>query len=131
VAFSSWPLLYNHNDCAGPSTARVHAAMSQLLYRGFLKERLRLSFRIRSRMLQGFQSLVELAEQNDGLWRTDQIPQSLRSSSTFLDVLVVHWALLDTRAEWVQSNTEVSLRAIRLYKALGGGWEQAVNPDDP
>ena len=79
--------------------------MSQLLYSGFLKERLRLSFRIRSRMLQGSQSLMELAGRNDGLWRTDQIPQSLRSLSTFLDVLVVQRALLDTRTEGVRSNT--------------------------
>jgi hypothetical protein len=48
---------------------------------------------------------MELAGRNDGLWRTDQIPQSLRSLSTFLDVLVVQRALLDTRTEGVRSNT--------------------------
>src|SRR5207245_113406 len=46
-------------------------------------------------------------------------------ASTFLDVLFVQRALLDTQTEWVNSDADVSLTAIRLYKALGGGWSAA------
>ena len=44
-------------------------------------------------------------------------------ASTFLDVLVLQQALLEAQTRWVTGNGDVSLTAIRLYKALGGGWE--------
>ncbi|MFM0700671.1 efflux transporter outer membrane subunit [Paraburkholderia sediminicola] len=47
-------------------------------------------------------------------------------ATTFLDVLVVQQALLDTQTEWVRSNAEVSFTVIRLFKALGGGWDQVA-----
>lgn len=46
-------------------------------------------------------------------------------ASTFLDVLVLQQALLEVQTRWVTANGDVSLTAIRLYKALGGGWESA------
>ncbi|KAK43544.1 MULTISPECIES: efflux transporter outer membrane subunit [Burkholderiaceae] len=44
-------------------------------------------------------------------------------ASTFLDVLVLQQALLDAQTRWVSANGDVSLTAIRLFNALGGGWE--------
>ncbi|KVX99506.1 secretion protein [Burkholderia ubonensis] len=44
-------------------------------------------------------------------------------ASTFLDVLVLQQALLEAQTRWVSANGDVSMTAIRLYKALGGGWE--------
>ncbi len=44
-------------------------------------------------------------------------------ASTFLDVLVLQQALLEAQTRLVSANGDVSLTAIRLYKALGGGWE--------
>lgn len=43
-------------------------------------------------------------------------------SVTFLDVLVVQGKLLAAQTSLVRSTASVSLTAIRLYKALGGGW---------
>ncbi len=51
-------------------------------------------------------------------------------ANTFLDVLVVQRSLLEAKTALVQSNAEVSLTAVHLYKALGGGWEDAaVSPE--
>lgn len=44
-------------------------------------------------------------------------------AGTYLDVLAQRRAMLTAQLEWVRSNADVSLNAIRLYKALGGGWE--------
>ncbi|KAG8148391.1 efflux transporter outer membrane subunit [Burkholderia catarinensis] len=49
-------------------------------------------------------------------------------ASTFLDVLVLQQALLDAQTRWVTASGDVSLTAIRLYKALGGGWERFSSP---
>ncbi|WP_321929445.1 efflux transporter outer membrane subunit [Burkholderia cenocepacia] len=49
-------------------------------------------------------------------------------ATTFLDVLVVQQALLDSQMRWVGANGDVSITAIRLFKALGGGWEHADAP---
>lgn len=46
-------------------------------------------------------------------------------AATFLDVLITQRGLLDAQTALVRSNADVSLVAIRLYKALGGGWEIA------
>ncbi|WP_321952150.1 TolC family protein [Paraburkholderia bannensis] len=48
-------------------------------------------------------------------------------AATFLDVLVVQQAYLDAETQYVNSDGNVSLTAIRLYKALGGGWESSTN----
>ncbi|MNF18502.1 hypothetical protein D3C80_2226140 [compost metagenome] len=45
----------------------------------------------------------------------------------FVTVLTVQGALLATQEQWVESSTGVSLAAVGLYKALGGGW-QSVYP---
>jgi outer membrane protein TolC len=47
----------------------------------------------------------------------------------FLNVLSVQKALLDARSESIRSNVSASVNLIKLYKALGGGWE-AQFPDD-
>jgi NodT family efflux transporter outer membrane factor (OMF) lipoprotein len=44
-------------------------------------------------------------------------------ASTFLDVLVLQQALLEAQTQLVTANGDVSLTVIRLFKALGGGWE--------
>ena len=43
----------------------------------------------------------------------------------FLNVLVAQTALCAAENALVQSNTNISTALIALYKALGGGWEQA------
>jgi len=50
-------------------------------------------------------------------------------ASTFLDVLVLQQTLLEAQTRWVTANGDVSLTAIRLYKALGGGWESVPSAD--
>lgn len=47
----------------------------------------------------------------------------------FLNVLSVERALLDARSEAIRSNVSASVNLIKLYKALGGGWETQF-PDD-
>ncbi|CDG81719.1 hypothetical protein GJA_1064 [Janthinobacterium agaricidamnosum NBRC 102515 = DSM 9628] len=39
--------------------------------------------------------------------------------------------LLEAQTALLRCNADVSLTAIRLYKALGGGWENAANPQPP
>jgi NodT family efflux transporter outer membrane factor (OMF) lipoprotein len=41
----------------------------------------------------------------------------------FLNVLSVQKALLDARSEAIRSSVSASTNLIKLYKALGGGWE--------
>lgn len=45
-------------------------------------------------------------------------------ASDFLEVLVLQQTLLDAQTRWLSANGDVSLTAIRLFKALGGGWER-------
>jgi NodT family efflux transporter outer membrane factor (OMF) lipoprotein len=51
--------------------------------------------------------------------------QYIAGAIDFLNVLTVQQALLDAQQSLVISNTNVSLSLVRLYKALGGGWEKA------
>lgn len=44
-------------------------------------------------------------------------------SVTFLDVLVIERALLENEVQLIRTQGNVSLTAVRLYRALGGGWE--------
>ncbi len=41
----------------------------------------------------------------------------------FIDVLEADRALLLTEDACVQSRTQLTLNLVRLYKALGGGWQ--------
>ena len=41
----------------------------------------------------------------------------------FIDVLEADRALLLTEDDCVQSRTQLTLNLVRLYKALGGGWQ--------
>ena len=47
-------------------------------------------------------------------------------AATFLDVLLTQRSLLDAQTALVRSAADVSLAAIRVYKSLGGGWEQGA-----
>lgn len=50
--------------------------------------------------------------------------------ATFLDVLTAQSVLLGAELQLAQSTTLVSTNLVLLYKALGGGWEQAY-PEQP
>lgn len=49
----------------------------------------------------------------------------------FLNVLAVQKALLDARNEAIRSNVAVSINLIKLFKALGGGWEGQFSDHAP
>ncbi|WP_420997636.1 efflux transporter outer membrane subunit [Cupriavidus sp. 30B13] len=68
-------------------------------------------------------SLATTVEHSQAAYRA-ALSRYRAGATTFLDVLVVQRALLEAETEFVRSNAEVSLTAIRLYKALGGGWEE-------
>lgn len=57
--------------------------------------------------------------------QTRQLYQAGRAS--FLEDLQATRTYTDVRAQLAQANTEVTLRQIQLFLALGGGWEQTDN----
>ncbi|EJN27760.1 efflux transporter, outer membrane factor lipoprotein, NodT family [Pseudomonas sp. GM78] len=67
-------------------------------------------------------SLAEAVRQNRIALQTAQ-QQYVEGVVDFVNVLTVQGALLATQEQWVESSTGVSLAAVGLYKALGGGWE--------
>ena len=67
-------------------------------------------------------SLAEAVRQNRIALQTAQ-QQYVEGVVDFVNVLTVQSALLATQEQWVESSTGVSLAAVGLYKALGGGWE--------
>lgn len=67
-------------------------------------------------------SLAEAVRQNRIALQTAQ-RQYVAGVVDFVNVLTVQGALLATQEQWVESSTGVSLAAVGLYKALGGGWE--------
>ncbi|HWT68000.1 MAG TPA: efflux transporter outer membrane subunit [Pseudomonas sp.] len=67
-------------------------------------------------------SLAEAVRQNRIALQTAQ-RQYTEGVVDFVNVLTVQGALLATQEQWVESSTGVSLAAVGLYKALGGGWE--------
>jgi NodT family efflux transporter outer membrane factor (OMF) lipoprotein len=67
-------------------------------------------------------SLAEAVRQNRIALQTAQ-QQYVQGVVDFVNVLTVQSALLATQEQWVESSTGVSLAAVGLYKALGGGWE--------
>ncbi|POF39891.1 RND transporter [Pseudomonas laurylsulfativorans] len=67
-------------------------------------------------------SLAEAVRQNRIALDTAQ-QQYVEGVVDFVTVLTVQGALLATQEQWVESSTGVSLAAVGLYKALGGGWE--------
>jgi len=71
-------------------------------------------------------SLAEAVRQNQIALQTAQ-QQYIEGVVDFVNVLTVQGALLATQEQWVESSTGVSLAAVGLYKALGGGW-QSVYP---
>ncbi|VVP99796.1 Multidrug/solvent efflux pump outer membrane protein MepC [Pseudomonas fluorescens] len=71
-------------------------------------------------------SLAEAVRQNRIALQTAQ-RQYVEGVVDFVNVLTVQGALLATQEQWVESSTGVSLAAVGLYKALGGGW-QSVYP---
>jgi NodT family efflux transporter outer membrane factor (OMF) lipoprotein len=71
-------------------------------------------------------SLAEAVRQNRIALDTAQ-QQYVEGVVDFVTVLTVQGALLATQEQWVESSTGVSLAAVGLYKALGGGW-QSVYP---
>ena len=71
-------------------------------------------------------SLAEAVRQNRIALQTAQ-QQYVQGVVDFVNVLTVQSALLATQEQWVDSSTGVSLAAVGLYKALGGGW-QSVYP---
>ena len=46
----------------------------------------------------------------------------------FLNVLVTERALIQRQTDLAQSDAQVSVEAVALYKSLGGGWESAEPP---
>jgi NodT family efflux transporter outer membrane factor (OMF) lipoprotein len=71
-------------------------------------------------------SLAEAVRQNRIALQTAQ-QQYIEGVADFVNVLTVQSALLATQEQWVESSANVSLAAVGLYKALGGGW-QSVYP---
>jgi len=71
-------------------------------------------------------SLAEAVHQNQIALQTAQ-RQYVEGVVDFVNVLTVQGALLATQEQWVESSAGVSLAAVGLYKALGGGW-QSVYP---
>jgi NodT family efflux transporter outer membrane factor (OMF) lipoprotein len=71
-------------------------------------------------------SLAEAVRQNRIALQTAQ-QQYVEGVVDFVNVLTVQSALLATQEQWVESSAGVSLAAVGLYKALGGGW-QSVYP---
>ncbi|MGE8153953.1 efflux transporter outer membrane subunit [Pseudomonas vancouverensis] len=71
-------------------------------------------------------SLAEAVHQNRIALQAAQ-QQYSEGAVDFVNVLTVQSALLATQEQWVESSTGVSLAAVGLYKALGGGW-QSVYP---
>ncbi len=71
-------------------------------------------------------SLAEAVRQNQIALQTAQ-RQYVEGVVDFVNVLTVQSALLATQEQWVESSAGVSLAAVGLYKALGGGW-QSVYP---
>jgi NodT family efflux transporter outer membrane factor (OMF) lipoprotein len=71
-------------------------------------------------------SLAEAVRQNRIALQTAQ-RQYVEGVVDFVNVLTVQSALLATQEQWVESSAGVSLAAVGLYKALGGGW-QSVYP---
>lgn len=69
-------------------------------------------------------SLTAAVEHSQTAYRA-AVSRYKAGASTFLDVLVVQRSLLDAQTALVHSNAEVSLTVVRLYKALGGGWEDS------
>ncbi|MGE8065429.1 efflux transporter outer membrane subunit [Pseudomonas sp. NPDC089569] len=67
-------------------------------------------------------SLAEAVRQNRIALQTAQ-RQYVEGVVDFVNVLTVQGALLATQEQWVESSTGVSLAAVGLFKALGGGWE--------
>ena len=67
-------------------------------------------------------SLAEAVRQNRIALDAAQ-QQYVEGVVDFVTVLTVQGALLATQEQWVESSTGVSLAAVGLYKALGGGWE--------
>jgi NodT family efflux transporter outer membrane factor (OMF) lipoprotein len=67
-------------------------------------------------------SLAEAVRQNRIALQTAQ-QQYVQGVVDFVTVLTVQSALLATQEQWVESTTGVSLAAVGLYKALGGGWQ--------
>jgi len=52
-------------------------------------------------------------------------PEDVQGLTDFLTVLVVQGNLLTTQDALAQTEGEVAIELIALYKALGGGWEIA------
>jgi len=71
-------------------------------------------------------SLAEAVRQNRVALQTAQ-RQYTEGVVDFVNVLTVQSALLATQEQWVESSAGVSLAAVGLYRALGGGW-QSVYP---
>lgn len=51
--------------------------------------------------------------------------QYVAGATDFLNVLTVQRTLLDAQQALVISDENVSLSLVQLYRALGGGWQQA------
>lgn len=49
---------------------------------------------------------------------------------TFINVLDAERRLLSSQQDLVNSNTQISINLVQLYKALGGGWESTY-PESP
>ncbi|WP_130908217.1 efflux transporter outer membrane subunit [Pseudomonas sp. Sample_16] len=67
-------------------------------------------------------SLAEAVRQNRVALQTAQ-RQYTEGVVDFVNVLTVQSALLATQEQWVESSAGVSLAAVGLYRALGGGWQ--------
>ncbi|CAM4390634.1 efflux transporter outer membrane subunit [Bordetella muralis] len=50
---------------------------------------------------------------------------------SFLDVLSAESRLDESRQAWVEANLQVTTDLVALYKALGGGWQDDVQPGAP
>lgn len=68
--------------------------------------------------------LREAVAQNEIAVETAQA-QYKAGSSDFLSVLTVQNQLLASQARFVEATTEISRSVTRLYRTLGGGWENA------
>ncbi|KLU21808.1 secretion protein [Caballeronia mineralivorans PML1(12)] len=69
-------------------------------------------------------SLAANVAQSDHAWQL-ATSRYQTGAGTQLDILATQRTTLAAKLDWIRSDTNVSLNAIRLYKALGGGWESA------
>lgn len=72
--------------------------------------------------------VVERSSRRDTASRTAELADALFGAgrASYLEVLLVQQAVLEAELELVDARLEQRLAAVRLYKALGGGWQPGL-----